>query len=145
MREHAVFAGASGLDHGDPAELRTVLGLLDSDGPAETRGYLEVLAGVRRRLLAAAWDDLDAPSRRRVAGLTAGVAHLTAPGAGSRLADLLPAAHPLAAVLDCDFTPDDPGPDLARVEPLLRQYGTALDRWEDLVLATSRRFPPRRL
>jgi hypothetical protein len=104
-----------------------------------------VLAAVRSRLLGTAWADLAAPARRTVAALAAGgVCRLTRPGAGDGLAELLPAAHPLAAVLRSDFTPERPGPDVARIRPLLRTYGTDLDPWEELVLATSRRFPPRR-
>jgi len=142
-RESGVF-GRDLFHTGDPAELRTTLALLDLGTPEEQRGYGEVLAGVRSRLVAAVWDDLTPPSRARAAELVAGgVPALAAPKAGAQLADLLGAGHPLDAVLRADFTPDNPGPDLARVAPLLRVHGTDLDRWEELVLATSRRFPPR--
>jgi nucleoside diphosphate kinase len=145
-RESAVFLGADRVrGTGDPAELRALLALLDGAGPAERRGYPQVLAGVRARLLAAVWDRL-APQARREAmsALHGGIAELARPGAGDRLAAWLPGDDPIREVLGSDFTPQRPGPDLDRVRPLLRLHGTDLDPWEDLVLATSRRFEPRR-
>ena len=142
--ESAVFTGDQGFEYGDPAGLRAALELLERGGVPERRGYPQVLAGVRARLLAAAWPELGAPARATVAGLLAGGADLAAAGTGGRLAEVLPAGHPLRAVLCHDFSPDDPGPDIDRIRPVLRPYGTDLDPWEDLVLATSRRFSPRR-
>jgi nucleoside diphosphate kinase len=144
--ESGVFFGPHGLTGaGEPGELRAQLALLDGAGPVERRGYRQVLSGVRARLLAAAWEQLDPGARREAAAaLSAGVGALADPGAGARLAGWLPAGHPLGEVLAADFTPEHPGPDPDRVRPLLRLYGTDLDPWEDLVLATSRRFRPRR-
>jgi nucleoside diphosphate kinase len=144
-RESHVFAGPGGFTRGDQGELRTVLALLEASRQREDRGYREVLAGLRARALAAAWEDLPRPVRK-TAGvmLEAGVGTLAAPGSGGRLAALLPDDHPLAALLGADFTPSSPGPDLERVSVLLATLGTGVDDWESLVLATSRRFPPRR-
>jgi nucleoside diphosphate kinase len=141
--ESAVFLDRDRF-HTDPGGLRTALRLLTLAGPPERRGYPEVLAGLRARVLAAAWDEL-APAARAELAAPAEVADgLTEPGAGERLAALLPVGHPLASVLCADFTPECPGPALDRVRPLLRVHATDLDPWEDLVLATSRRFEPRR-
>ena len=144
-RESHVFAGAGGFTRGDQGELRTMLALLETNRQREDRGYREVLAGLRARTLAAAWQDLPRPVRK-TAGvmLEAGVSELAAPGSGERLAALLPDAHPLAALLGADFTPRSPGPDLDRVSALLATLGTGVNDWERLVLATSRRFAPRR-
>jgi hypothetical protein len=143
-REGPIFAGPGGFTHGDPAELRTMLGLLEMSRPREGRGYREVLAGLRARALAGAWDDVPRPVRKTAgAMLEAGVAELAAPASGERLAALLPDAHPLAALLGADFTPRSPGPDPQRVNVLLATFGTGIDDWESLVLATSRQFLPR--
>ncbi len=144
--ESPVFFGQPGQPGhaGDAGELRTVLGLLQLARPAEQRGYQQVLAGLRARALTAAWDDLPRPVRKTAeAMLAAGETELAAAGSSQRLAGLLPAAHPLAGVLLPDFTPGSPGQDLQRVALTLRAYGTDLDPWESLVLATSRHFWPR--
>lgn len=145
VTESRVFAGPGGFTRGDQGELRTLLGLLETSRQREERGYREVLAGLRARALAAAWEDLPRPVRK-TAGvmLAAGAGELAAPGSGERLAALLPDAHPLAALLGADFTPRSPGPGLERVSALLATLGTGVDDWESLVLATSRRFAPRR-
>ncbi len=148
-RESAVFAGPGGLVPGacgDPAELRTMLTLLETARPREDRGYRAVLAGLRAKILAATWEDLPRALRKTAAAmLEAGPAELTAAGRGERLAALLPERHPLAALLAADFTPASPGPDPERVRGLLAPAGTGLDDWESLVLATSRQFAPRPL
>jgi len=146
-KESAVFGGPEGLPRdGDPDELRTALALMRASAPQERRGYPEVLAGLRARALVAAWDELPRPLRKTAgAMLEAGGTELAAPGSGERLASLLPPAHPLAELLRADFTPASPGPDPARIRLALRMYGTDLDPWQDLVLATSRRFWPRGL
>lgn len=142
--ECAVFAGTDGLTTGGSGDLHDMLGLMRLACPAETRGYAEVLAGVRARLVALLWNDFG-PAGHELAGrlLTGGAERLSAPGAGAALADLLP-AHPLAPVLRCEFRAGEPACDIDQVRALLRAHGTDLDRWEDLVLATSMRFPPRR-
>lgn len=143
-REGPVFAGPGGFSRGAEGELRTMLALLELSRPREDRGHRAVLAGLRAKTLAAAWDELPRPVRKTAAALLeASAADLAAPGSGERLAALLPDAHPLAALLGADFTPSRPGPDPARVNLLLGPLGTRIDDWESLVLATSRRFPPR--
>lgn len=145
-RESAVFAGPDGFAGSDPAELRTLLGLLQLGTAREDRGYREVLAGLRGRALTAAWHELPRPVRKTAGEmLECGPAGLAAPGSGERLASLLPEAHPLAGLLGADFTPRSPGPDPRRVAGTLEAFGTGIDDWESLVLATSRRFWPRGL
>jgi hypothetical protein len=147
--ESTVFFGPQGYPAGaeagaDADELRTVLGLLQQSSAPEQRGYRQVLAGLRARSLAAAWDDLPRPVRKTAgAMLEAGESELASPRSGERLASLMPAAHPLVNVLGPDFTPASPGPDVERISTALRLYGTDIDPWDGLVLATSRRFWPR--
>jgi nucleoside diphosphate kinase len=145
-RETEAFVGRDRFPAGqDPADLYALIGLLESMRPAERRRYDDVLAGVRARIVAALWDELPPPARELAGKLQAGgVAALSAPGAGAQLADLLPAGNPLAAVLRCEFLPDEPRIDMDRARALLRSYGTDLDPWEELVLATSMRMEPRR-
>jgi nucleoside diphosphate kinase len=145
-RESGVFAGPSGFEHGEPVDLDRLLALLELGRPAERRGYEAVVAGVRARMIVALWDELS-PAARGVARalLDRGIPGLAEAEAGGELADLLePAGHPLAQVLRCAFEADSPGIDLDRARAVLRTYGTDLDPWEDLVLATSMRFAPRR-
>ncbi len=146
MTESKVFFDSEKSPRANDAdELRTMLGLLAAARPAEQRGYPQVLAGLRARTLAAAWDELPRSVRKTAAVmLEAGdSSELAAAGVGERLVSLLPAGHLLTEVLQSDFTPAAPGPDLARVRAALRIYGTDLDSWENLVLATSRYFWPR--
>jgi nucleoside diphosphate kinase len=144
-RESAVFTGGRGYTGGDPDGVHDLLGLMELAMPREERGYDEVLAGVRARIVTLVWDDLP-PTGRKEAGqlLAGGAAQLAAVGAGARLAGLLPAEHPLAPVLACEFSAGYPAFDVDRARALLRAYGSDLDPWEDLVLATSQRFTPRR-
>src|SRR5260370_41508611 len=145
--ESTVFFGPGGFPDGAGLdELRTILGLLQVASPAEQRGYRQVLAGLRARALAAAWDELPQPVRKTAAMmLDAGEPELASAGSGEGLARLLPAAHPLTDVLLPDFTPGSPGPDPRRVVLALRMDGTDIDAWERLVIVTSRRFWPRDL
>lgn len=145
-RETEAFIGRDGFAADqDPAELYALLGVLESMRPAERREYDDVLAGVRARIVAVVWDELPAPARELADKLQAGgVAALAAPGAGAQLADLLPTGHPLEPVLRCEFLPGHPGIEIDRAGALLRAYGAPLDKWEDVVLATSMRFEPRR-
>lgn len=128
--------------HGDPAELRDVVTLLEAGIPEERREYDDVLAGLRSRLVAAVWNELDAEGRELAPGLAAG----TRAGAGAELAALLPGgkAHPLAEVLSCEFLPDHPRTDLKRAAARMAVYGLTLDRWEHAVLQTSMLFQPLR-
>lgn len=145
IEESAVFAGPGGFTRGeDPAELRTLIALLQAGTPPENRGYREVLAGLRAKTLAAAWADVRGSARGKAGAiLGAGQAALARPGSGERLSALLSDAHPLSAVLRADFTPESPGPAPERAALTLAGFGVKLDDWESLVLATSRRFWPR--
>lgn len=146
QRESVVFSGSAGFHRGDPAELTTLLGLLELAGPAERRGYDAVLAGLRTRIVAVLWDELSVAVREKVRiAQEKGVSGLASPELGTELVELLPRAdHPLASVLQCEFHAGAVGMDLEQVRYLLRAYGADLDPWEDLVLATSTRFTPRR-
>lgn len=142
--ESAVFAGVDGFTGDDCEGLSAALGLLEASKPREQRDYPEVVAGLRAKALAAAWPQLPRPLRKTAAALLeAGPAELAAPGTGERLASLLDPAHPLASLIGADFTPAAPGPDPDRVAATLAGFGAAIDEWERLVLATSRRFWPR--
>lgn len=146
-REAETFVGRDGFAAGqDLADLYALLGMLQGSRPAEQRQYDDVLAGLRARIVAVLWPQLPTQARELADKLrAAGVTALAAPGAGAQLADLLPRAdHPLEPVLRCEFLPDHPHIELDRVQALLGAYGTALDPWERLVLATSTRFEPRR-
>jgi nucleoside diphosphate kinase len=145
-RETDTFVGRNGFAAGqEPADLYALLGLLESARPAERRQYDDVLAGLRARIIAALWDELPAPARELADKLRGeGVVALAAAGAGAQLADHLPADHPLEPVLRCEFMAGHPGMEIDRVRALLRVYGVDLDPWEDVVLATSMRFEPRR-
>lgn len=144
--QSAVFAGADGFGHGtDRDQLRTMLTMLQASRPREERGYLGVLAGLRARLLAVAWDDLGESGRGEASAiLDAGPMALVMSDSGERLAAYLPDAHPLAGLLRADFTPGAPGPDPHQARLTLAPFGIGLDEWECLVLATSRRCSPRR-
>jgi nucleoside diphosphate kinase len=143
-RESAVFTGAGGFTHGDEDDLRTVIELLALSRPRETRDYPEVVAGLRARALTAAWPELPRPMRKTAGELlAAGTAELARPESGERLACLLDQDHPLARLLRASFTPAAPGPDPQRVAVTLATFGTGIDDWERLVLATCRRFWPR--
>jgi nucleoside diphosphate kinase len=143
LSECAVFAGTPHLANDDPHDLRATLALLERSAPRETRGYRDVLAGLRAKVIASAWDELPGTLRKSARAMVeTGTSELAEPGSGERLAGLLDADHPLADLLGADFTPASPGPDPARVQLVLATYGTGLDKWEQLVLASSRRFPP---
>ncbi len=141
--ECAVFAGTGHLSNDDPHDLRAMLALLDRTTPRETRGYCDVLAGLRAKVITSAWDELPRTVRKTARTMIeAGPAELAAPGSGARLASLLEVSHPLAEVLGADFTPPSPGPEPHRLQLLLATMGTGIDKWEQLVLASTRCFPP---
>jgi len=146
-RETEAFVGRDGFPAGlEPADLHNLLGLLETIRPAERREYEDVLAGLRARIIAVLWAELPPAARELGAKLRcAGVAALAAPGAGAQLADLLPpGGHPLEPALRCEYLPGHPRVDINHVGALLRAYGAELDPWEDVVLATSMQFEPRR-
>lgn len=145
-READVFVGRGEFPAGQhPADLTALLAMLETVRPPERRQFDDVLAGLRARILGVMWEHLPAEARELADKLRGcGASALAAPGAGAQLADHLPAGHPLEPVLRCEFTEGSPGIDIDRVGALLRAYGTDLDTWEDLVLATSMRFAPRR-
>jgi nucleoside diphosphate kinase len=151
--ESRVFTGPDWFATGDVAELSALLRGMELGFPQERRGFEGVLAGVRARVIGAIWGELPGPARDLAAALlSGGVADLAAAGAGAKLADLLAQPHhPLDPFLREDFAahapPDvDQSPvlDVDRAHLLLGAYGVRLDAWEDIVLATSLRFPPRR-
>lgn len=153
QQEAAVFTGPEGFSTGEQRELWTLIRAMELGCPVERRGFEGVLAGLRARIIGALWDELPPPARDLADALIdGGVSELAATGAGAKLADLLDRAdHPLEPVLRNDFAaqapPDvdlSPVLDIDHVHGLLRTYGVALDQWEDIVLATSLRFPPRR-
>ncbi len=146
-REAEAFVGRAGFEAGrDPDDLHTLVGMLQGARPAECRQYDDVLAGIRARIVAVLWDELPRPARELAGALLdGGTPALAATGVGARLADLLePYGHPLEPILRCEYLPGHPGMDIDRAGGLLRAYGIGLDPWEDLVLATSMRFQPRR-
>lgn len=113
----------------------------------ERRGFDEVLGGFRAKLIMVVWNDLSQTGRDLVRGWEAegGVYPFAEVGAGKLLAGHLPGvSHPLAGPLECEFQPDYPREDLARIRQLVGAYGVTLDRWEELVLTTSMFFRPRR-
>jgi hypothetical protein len=121
--------------------------------PRETRGFEGVVASVRARIISALWEDLPGSARDLATSLlNAGVSELAAAGAGAKLADLFGRPdHPLTEILREDFAavapPDEdqsPVIDMDYAGLTLRAHGIRLDPWEDIVLATSLRFPPRR-
>jgi nucleoside diphosphate kinase len=150
-REESVVFTDGGFSTGEPGDLAVLLRGMELALPREDRGFEGVLAGVRARIITALWHTLPDDARARARTLLAGgLPGLAAAGAGAALADLLP-GHPLEPVLRDDFAatapPDiDQSPvlDIDHARTLLRGYGVELDRWEDIVLATSLRFPPRR-
>ncbi len=143
--ESAVFTGAAGFSRGEVEDLFSVLELLQVARPRETRDYPDVVAGLRAKAIAAAWPDLPRPVRKTASELLAsGTPELASPASGERLACLLGPDHPLAGLLQASYTPASAGQDPERVAVTLAAFGTGLDDWERLVLATSRRFWPRR-
>ncbi|GII85590.1 hypothetical protein Ssi03_35800 [Sphaerisporangium siamense] len=141
LREASVFFGPGlGTAVDDPAELRGLVALLESGAPAETREYDDVVTGLRSRVVAAVWTELTADGRKAAPEL----ARATHAGAGAELAALLPAGHPLAELLSCEYLPGHPQVDLARAAKRMAPYGLTLDPWEHAVLKTSMTFPPLR-
>jgi nucleoside diphosphate kinase len=144
QHEASVFFGpelGEPLD-GGLAGLRDLVGLLQAGVPRETREYDDVLIGLRSKLIAAVWPELNTLGRKLAPGLAAG----PRPGAGAELAALLPGGedHPLAEILACEFLPGHPKIDLRRAAARMAVYGLTLDRWEHVVLQTSMIFPPLR-
>lgn len=121
-------------------ELPGFTGVLTAPHP-ERRGFRDVLAGVRARVIAVLWDDLDADGRA-LAGDLAGCGGLGDAGAGARVAELLARRHPLADVLRA---PMDPTGDLRQIDLVARRlsgWGIDMDPWERTVLGTSLYFTP---
>jgi nucleoside diphosphate kinase len=140
--EAGVFFGpeyGTPLDR-DRTELRALVATLEAGIPKESRAFDDVLIGLRSRIAAAVWHELDAGARR----LAPGLAESGRLGTGAELAALLPGGHPLAEVLACEFLPDQPKVDVRRAAARLAVYGVALDPWERAVLQTSMLFPPLR-
>jgi hypothetical protein len=110
----------------------------------ERRGYCDVVAGVRARLLQPFIPGLPAARLHALDSAFPRTVDLGEPEAGLRLVDLLglPAADPFAIALGCEFTPQwrERHP-RARIWEALRHAGVSLDDWEHLVLDTSLWFP----
>lgn len=151
--ESAVFTSPGGFSTGEPDDLWTLLRGMELGIPRELRGFEGVVAALRARIVVALWDDLPTSARSLATTLLHGsVAELAAPGVGAKLADLFGRSdHPLTEILRDDFAAQAP-PDIDQspvlsiddAHLLLRAHGIRLDPWEDIVLATSLRFPPRR-
>jgi nucleoside diphosphate kinase len=110
----------------------------------ETRGYGEVLVGVRGRIVARLWHQLGEGGRKLAGGLIER-GELDQPDAGARIlaeAGKDAAGHPLAPVLAHAFDPSSPALDMAELNTLLRLHGCECDAWETVVLATSQYFEP---
>ncbi|MGI5272913.1 nucleoside-diphosphate kinase [Nonomuraea sp. CA-218870] len=126
--------------HGDQRPLRDLVALLEAGIPRESREFDDVRTGLRSRVIAALWHVLDDGARKRAPEL----AEETRDGAGAELAALLPAGHPLAEFLACDFLPGGERLDLRRAAARLAVHGVSMDAWEHAVLQTSMVFPPLR-
>jgi nucleoside diphosphate kinase len=126
------FAPAPGLDD--------VITLLDSTQPRETRGFREVLAAVRGRVLARLWADLPAAGRELACDLTA-KGRIGDPAAGASLASHL-AGTGLAGFLRARFDGRPPYQDMSAVQRQLIALDIGMDAWEQVVLATSSFFRP---
>ncbi|MEO3814448.1 nucleoside-diphosphate kinase [Sphaerisporangium sp. B11E5] len=125
----------------DAAAAHAVCGLLAS-GPAETRGFPEVLAGHRARVAGAAWHDLSEGGRAVAReAMTRGT--LAEPGLGARVADGLRGgtAHPAHDLLRADWRPGLTSLPERRYLAALAGLGLPRDPWEELVLLTSAYFP----
>ncbi|MFI6481235.1 nucleoside-diphosphate kinase [Nonomuraea sp. NPDC050663] len=140
--EAGIFMGeghGTPLD-GDQGPLRDLVALLEAGLPRETRQFDDVRRGLRSRVVAALWHDLDAEARKLAPELAAS----SREGAGAELAALLPGGHPLASFLACEFLPGGERFDLRRAAARLAVYGVSVDPWEHAVLQTSMLFPPLR-
>jgi nucleoside diphosphate kinase len=151
-QESVVFTSPGGFASGSADDVDALLRGMELGFPVERRGFEGVVAAVRARIISAMWGELSLPARDLAGMLLAGgVTDLGAAGAGAKLADLLPRSHPLEPLLRDDFAADAPPDvdqspvlDMDQAHLLLGAYGVRLDAWEDIVLATSLRFPPRR-
>jgi nucleoside diphosphate kinase len=152
-QESVVFTSPGGFSTGEPGDLWTLMRGIELGFPKESRGFEGVVAALRARIVSALWDDLPGPARDLATTLLTGaVADLAAAGTGARLADLFDRPdHPLTAILRDDFAAEAPPDvdlrpviDIDAAHLILRAHGIRLDPWEDIVLATSLRFPPRR-
>ncbi|MFC6084159.1 nucleoside-diphosphate kinase [Sphaerisporangium aureirubrum] len=127
----------------DETAAHAVCDLLAS-GPAETRGFPEVLAGHRSRVAGAAWHDLSERGRATAREATAR-GTLAEPGLGALIADGLRGgeAHPAHGLLHADWRPGLPTLPERRYLTALAGLGLPRDHWEELVLLTSAYFPPK--
>lgn len=129
------------------ADAHAVLALSEN-AVSETRGFRDVLAEHRSRVICAAWRDL-APAGRHLAAAAAGDGlvdgrGLAEVGVGVRIAEGIAGGpvHPAAALLGAEWRPGLPA--LAE-RSLLRHcaaLGVECDAWTRIVLLTSAYFAP---
>jgi nucleoside diphosphate kinase len=143
-RECALLTGRTDPeDFPGAGELGQVIALLESSQPAESRGFRDVLAAVRGRVIARCWASLPGPARNLAADLTA-KRHIGDPAAGAALAGYLtgPAWAGLGDVLRARFDGSPPHPDMSAAARMLAAFDIGMDPWERVVLATSSYFRP---
>ncbi len=132
-------------DFPDGSDLEQVIALLESSQPAENRGFRDVLAAVRGRVIARCWVSLPGPARELAADLTA-KGRIGDPDAGPALAGYLAGAGPawagLGDVLRARFDGSPPHPDMSAAARMLAAFDIGMDPWEHAVLATSSYFRP---
>jgi nucleoside diphosphate kinase len=143
-RECALLTGRTDPeDFPGAGELAQVISLLESSQPAESRGFRDVLAAVRGRVIARCWASLPVPARNLAADLTA-KRHIGDPAGGAALAGYLagPAWAGLGDFLGARFDGSPPHPDMSAVQRMLAAFDIGMDPWERVVLATSSYFRP---
>lgn len=142
-----VLGADSGIERReDPAAIEAFLELVETMRPREARGFGEVLAEVRSRIVFRLWDQLSDHCRATAMSHIRG-ATIARPHAGAEIASQLPdtsRVRPLGAILAAPFDASQRPLDIASVQRQLHGAGIALDDWSRAVLCTSRYFEPRR-
>lgn len=135
-RERKIFLrGHDSAGH----DLASTLAMVERVLPKENRSYGDVLAGVRRKVLAALWDRLAPHTRQEVSGWLDRTSSWFVDRRFAEALDVADKDDLLVRLLDTDYTP---GAGVAWPEHhrILTDHGVQLDRWECLVLATSLSF-----
>jgi nucleoside diphosphate kinase len=150
-REAAIFGlGADSVDANLDTdrtcrEIEHLCVLLDGSRP-DTRGFCEVLADARARILLALRPSFPADVREQVSADFPVLEQLGDPAAGDRLARLVGGwAEPrVVQVLSCGFTPQWADRiRMRQVDEVFAALGLQLDPFEHVVLESSLHFPPR--